>query len=209
MKLEKTIQKDHQAQVVVDVEPDRLEAARHRAARKLAERGKIPGFRPGKAPYEVILRYYGDAAIYEQAVDLLVDELYPEMLKEAAIEPAAAGSLEKIDGTETPRLTFKVPLKPEVNLGDYRVIRLPYEFQLPGPEKLDQALEELQQMYGTTETADREIQQGDYVLVDLKSEKESLTRPGFATLLRKEDRDDEFPFPGFGRALLGLKVGDV
>ena len=83
MKFEKTIQDDHQAQVIVEVEPDRLEAARHRAARKLAERGKIPGFRPGKAPYEVILRYYGDAAIYEQAVDLLVDEVYPVMLKEA------------------------------------------------------------------------------------------------------------------------------
>ncbi len=209
MKFEKTIQEDHQAQVVVDVEPDRLEAARHRAARKLAERGKIPGFRPGKAPYEVILRYYGDAAIYEQAVDLLVDELYPEMLKEAAIDPAAAGSLEKIDGTETPRLTFKVPLRPEVSLGDYHEARLPYEFQAPGPEKLDQALEELQQMYGSTETVDREVQQGDYVLVDLKAEKESLTRPGFATLVRKEDREDEFPFPGFARQLIGLKVGDV
>ena len=209
MKFEKTIQDDHQAQVVVDVEPDRLEAARHRAARKLAERGKIPGFRPGKAPYEVILRYYGDAAVYEQAVDLLVDEVYPEMLKEADIDPAAAGSLEKIDGTETPRLTFKVPLRPEVSLGDYHEVRLPYEFQAPGPEKLDQALEELQQMYGSTETVDREVQQGDYVLVDLKSEKESLTRPGFATLVRKEDREDEFPFPGFARELIGLKVGDV
>ena len=124
-----------------------LEAARHRAARKLAERGKIPGFRPGKAPYEVMLRYYGDAAVYEQAVDLLVDEVYPEMLKEAEIEPAAAaGCLEKIDGTETPKFTFKVPLTPEVSLGDYRAIRLPYEFQAPGPEKLEQALEELQQM---------------------------------------------------------------
>lgn len=209
MKLEKTVQDDHQAQVIVDVEPDRLEAARRRAARKLAERGKIPGFRPGKAPYEVILRYYGDAAVFEQAVDLLVDELYPEMLKEAAIEPAAAGSLEKIDGTDLPRLTFKVPLRPEVSLGNYANIRLPYEFESPGPEKLEQALEELQQMYGTTETVDREIQEGDYVLVDLKSEKESLTRPGFATLLRREDRSDEFPYPGFARELIGLKVADV
>ncbi len=209
MKFEKTILDDHQAQVVVDVEPDRLETARHKAARKLAERGKIPGFRPGKAPYEVIVRYYGDAAIYEQAVDLLVDELYPEMLKDAEIEPAAAGALEKIDGTETPRLTFKVPLRPQVTLGEYHEIRLPYEFQAPGPEKLQQALEELQQMYGSTETVEREVQEGDYILVDLKSEKESLTRPGFATIVRKEDRPDEFPFPGFARELIGLKAGDV
>jgi trigger factor len=208
LKFEKTIQEDHQAQVVVEVEPDQLETAKHRAARKLAERGKIPGFRPGKAPYEVILRYYGDSAIYEQAVDLLVDEVYPDMLKEAAINPAAAGSLEKIDGKESPKLFFKVPLMPEVSLGDYHSIRLPYEFQTPGNEKLDQALEELQQMYGSTETVEREAQEGDYLLLDLKSEKETLTRAGFATVIRKEDRENEFPFPGFARQLLGMKAGE-
>ncbi len=209
MKFEKTIQEDHQAQVVVEVEPDRLETAKHRAARKLAERGKIPGFRPGKAPYEVILRYYGDSAVYEQAVDLLVDEVYPDMLKEAEIKPAAAGSLEKIDGTESPKFTFKVPLMPEVSLGDYHSIRLPYEFQPPGKEKLDQALEELQQMYGSTETVEREAQESDYLLIDLKSEKESLTRGGFATMIRKDDRDNEFPFPGFARELIGLKSAET
>ena len=123
MNLEKSILDDHQAQVVVEVEPDRVQAARQRAARKLASRGKIPGFRPGKAPYDVILRYYGDAAVHEQAMDILVDEVYPEMLKEAGIEPAAAGSLEKVEGSDAPKFTFRVPLSPEVTLGDYRAIR--------------------------------------------------------------------------------------
>lgn len=209
MKFEKTIQDDHQAQIVVEVDPDQLQAARRRAARKLAERGKIPGFRPGKAPYEVIVRYYGDAAVYEQAVDLLVDEVYPEMLKEAELEPAAAGSLEKIDGTEIPKFTFRVPLAPEIDLGDYKDIRLPYEFKEPGQEELDKALQDLQQMYATTETVEREVQEGDYVLTDLKSEKEALTRPDFATLVRKDDREDEFPFPGFARQLVGLKTGET
>ena len=113
MKFEKTILDDHQAQIIVEVEADRVQAARQRAARKIASRGKIPGFRPGKAPYDVIVRYYGDEAVYEQAVDLLVDEVYPEMLKEADVNPAAAGILEKVDGTDTPKFTFKVPLSPE------------------------------------------------------------------------------------------------
>ena len=212
MKFEKTIQEDHQAQVVVEVEPDQFEAARQRAARKLAVRGKIPGFRPGKAPFEVIRRYYSDEAIYEQAVDLLVDDIYPAMIKEAELNPAAAGSLEKlekVEGKDLPKFTFKVPLMPEVDLGDYHVVRLPYEFTVPGEEKLDQALEELRQMYGTTETVEREVREGDYVLLDLKSEKESLTRTGFATMVRKEDREVEYPFVGFARELLGLKAGDT
>ncbi len=212
MKFEKTIQDDHQARVIVEVEADRLEAARRRAARRFSERGKIPGFRPGKAPYEVIRRYYGDEALYDQAVDLLVDDIYPEMLKEADLNPAAPGSLEKLEkaeGADTPKFTFLVPLMPEVDLGNYRRARLPYEFKAPGSEKLDQTLEELQQMYGTTETVEREVREGDYVLVDLKSEKEALTRAGFATILRKEDRENEFPFPGFARQLVGLRAGEA
>ena len=211
MKFEKTILEDHQAQVIVEAEADQFEATRRRAARKLAERGKIPGFRPGKAPFEVIRRYYSDEAIYEQAVDLMVDDVYPEMLKEAELNPAAPGTLEKlekVDGQELPKFTFKVPLMPEVELGDYQKVRLPYEFTAPGPEKLNQAIEELQQMYGTTEAVEREIQSGDYILVDLKSDKEDLTRPGFATSVRQDDRENEFPFPGFARQLLGLKAGD-
>jgi trigger factor len=209
LKFEKTILDDHQAQIVVDVDSQRLEAARHRAARKLASRGKIPGFRPGKAPYDVIVRHYGDAAIYEQAVDLLVDELYPEILKEADVNPAAAGSLEKIEGTDVPRLTFKVPLTPEVELGAYRDIRLAYDFQAPGAEALDKGLEDLRHAYASTETVDRSIQEGDYILADLTSDKPSLTRQGFAVLVRPEEQSDEFPFPGFTRHLLGLKAGDT
>lgn len=209
MNLEKSVLDDHQAQVVVEVEADRVQAARQRAARKLATRGKIPGFRPGKAPYDVIVRYYGEAAVYEQAIDLLVDEVYPEMLKEAGIEPAAAGSLEKVEGDETPKLTFRVPLSPEVSLGDYRAIRAPYEFVAPGPERLDEAIQELRQVYATTETIERPAAEGDYVIVDIQSEHKELERSEMPVMLRSGEQPDEFPFPGFSSHLLGLKAGET
>jgi len=123
--------------------------------------GKIPGFRPGKAPYEVIRRYYSDEAIYEQAVDLLVDEVYPAMLKEAELNAARPARLKR-SRQRASQAHLQSSVMPEVSLGDYQSVRLPYEFNAPGKEKLDQALEELQQMYGTTETVEREIQEGDY-----------------------------------------------
>jgi len=209
LNIDKQIQDDHQARLIVNVDPDRLETAKRRAARKLSERGKIPGFRPGKAPYEMIRRQYGDEAIYEKAVDLLVDELYPEVLKEADIKPAAAGSLENIEGAETPKFTFLVPLLPDVKLGDYHKVRLAYAFEEPGQDKLEEAIDELRQMYATTETVERAVEQGDYVLVDVKSEKESLTRDGAAVVVRPKDQENEWPFPGFARELIGLKSGDV
>ena len=109
MKIEKQLLDDHQMQLTVEVEADVMEANKRRAARQIAKRGKIPGFRPGKAPYDVIVRNYGEAAIVEQAMDLLVDEIYPKVLEEAEIKPAAAGSLEKIEELDPPKLIFKCP----------------------------------------------------------------------------------------------------
>ena len=195
--------------MVVEVEADRVQAARQRAARKLASRGKIPGFRPGKAPFDVIVRYYGDAAVQEQAIDLLVDEVYPEMLKEAGLEPAAAGSLENVEGTETPKFTFRVPLSPEVALGDYRLLRAPYEFKAPGPERLDEALNELRQVYATTETVEREAAEGDYLIIEMRSDHKELERTDLAVMIRPSQKADEFPFPGFSREFLGSKAGEA
>lgn len=219
MKIEKQIQDDHQAKLIVEVEQEQMEVSKRRAARKMAERGKIPGFRPGKAPYAVIVRHYGEPAIVEAAMDVLVDEIYPKVLEEAGIKPAAAGSLESIDNVDPPKLTFRVPLAPEVDLGDYHSVRMPYVWVAPGQKEVDAALEDLRQRYASTETVDREVQVGDYVLVDVKGEyakpKEGdedksagLSRTGFATFVRQEDRDTEWPYTGFNKELLGLKPGE-
>lgn len=219
MNIEKIIREDHQAELTVEVDAERMEAMKRRAARKLAERGKIPGFRPGKAPYDMIKRHFGEEAIVEQAIDLLVDEIYPEALKQAEIEPAAAGALEKIESMDPPKFIFRVPLAPSVDLGDYLSVRVPYEWTAPGPEKLEEALQDFRQMYATTETVEREAQEGDYVLISVKGGKEGategedlsdLSRESTATMVRAEDKqqENEWPYKGFARELIGLKPGE-
>jgi trigger factor len=112
-----------------------------------------------------------------------------------------------------------VPLAPEVDLGDYHSVRLPYEWTPPAAQEVDKAIEDLRQMYGTTETVERAIELGDYVLLDVKGERQgkpeadedraaALSRTGFATVVRAEDRDEEWPYPGFARELVGLKAGE-
>jgi len=208
LNIEKTIEENHEARLVVEFDSEKFEKYKRRAARKISERGKIPGFRPGKAPYEMVVRNYGEPAIVEQAVDLLIDDEYSNILKEADVNPVAAGSLESVDSLQPPKLTFRVPLAPEVDLGDYRSIRLPYDWTAPGEAEVSAALEELQQMYATTETVDRPAEIGDYVLIDVKSETTELNRTGFATVLRKEDSNTEWPYSGFSRDLAGLKAGE-
>ncbi len=208
MNIEKQYQEDHSVKLIVEVEQDKMLNFKRRAATKIASRGNIPGFRPGKAPYDVVIRTYGEGAVTEQAVDLFIDMEYSNILKEADVNPGAAGALESIDSLEPPKFTFRVPLAPDVDLGDYHSIRMPYEWKTPEQKDVDAALEDLRQMYATTENVDRAIETGDYVLVDVKSETPELNRTGFATFVRNEDRDTEWPYNGFAKQLLGLKAGE-
>lgn len=209
MNIEKTIEENHEAKLVVEVEAEKMDQYKRRAARKISGRGKIAGFRPGKAPYDIVVRNYGEQAIIEQAIDFFVDAEYSNILKEADVKPGASGSLESIDSLEPPKLTFRVPLAPEVDLGDYLSIRMPYEWSAPSEEEVNKALEDLRQMYATTENVEHEVQEGDYVLVDLKSETAEVNREGFAAFVRKEERDSEWPYNGFAKELVGLKPGDA
>ena len=67
MKIDKQFTDNHRVKLTVEVEPEQMENAKHRAARQLAKRVKIPGFRPGKAPYQMIERYLGEDSILEEA----------------------------------------------------------------------------------------------------------------------------------------------
>ena len=194
---------------MVEVDAEKMDQYKKRAARKISERGKIPGFRPGKAPYHMVVLNYGEQAVMEQAIDFFVDAEYSNILKEAEVEPGAAGSLESIDSLEPPKLTFRVPLAPEVDLGDYLSIRMPYEWSAPSQEEVDKALEDLRQMYATTENVEREVQEGDYVLVDLKSETTEMNRESFPAFVRTEEREAEWPYNGFAKELVGMKPGDT
>ena len=208
MNIEKQYQEDHSVKLVVEVDQEKMSSYKQRAARKISERGNISGFRPGKAPYNIVARMYGEAAITEQAVDLFIDAEYSNILKEADVNPGASGTLENIESMDPPKFVFSVPLAPEIDLGDYLSVRMPYEWTAPEQKDVDAALEDLRQMYASTETVERAIETGDYVLLDVASETEELNRTGFATFVRKEERDTEWPYNGFANELLGLKAGE-
>ncbi|MCA1900294.1 MAG: trigger factor [Chloroflexi bacterium] len=208
MNIEKQYQDDHSVKLIVEFDAEKTNAYKRRAAARISSRSKIPGFRPGKAPYEIVVRNFGEGAIAEQAIDLLIDDEYSKILTEAEVNPGAAGALESVDNLDPFKMTFHVPLAPEVDLGDYHAVRLPYEWQAPGEKEVEEALENLRQMYSTTETVEREIQTGDYVLLDVESETTELNRKGFATFVRNEDRDGEWPYSGFAKELIGLKSGE-
>lgn len=153
---------NHTARLTVEVDAERIEGAMRQTARQIAKKGRVPGFRPGKAPYNVILNLYGREYVLSEALEKLGQEIYLEALKASEIEPYAPGALENIED-EGKKLTFIVPKAPTIDLGDYRAIRVEFETPEITDEMVDRAMEELHQSQALIEPVERAAQLGDQV----------------------------------------------
>ena len=219
MKIETQPREDHQVKLIVEIEPEVFEKFKHQAARKISQESKVPGFRPGKAPYEVIRRLFGDQSIANQALDLLIDDTYPEIIKQAEITPSGPGSLEKVESLTPPKLEILVPLMPTVELGDYHSIRQEYNPEPLPPEELDRFIERLRTNYASVEPVERPIQESDLVYLSLSGNSSSPADGEPAEYIKEtpqqvivqseaEQKADEWPFSGFTRQLIGMSAGD-
>lgn len=219
MKIESQPLDDHQVKLTVEFEAGVLEDYKRRAARHLANRVKVPGFRPGKAPYQVIARQVGDAALTEEGLEMLVNDKYAQIIDESGVHPFSSGQFDKIVSTEPLILEFSVPLEPEITLGDYQALRRPYELKEISDEDVDEVLENLRERQAVLEPADRPAAEGDVVSVHLtgarlnpaEDQSDNLVEERtYQFLVRAAGKhaDDEWPFPGFSQNLVGLSVGD-
>jgi trigger factor len=207
---------DHQLQLTVEIEPQTLESARQRAAKRIAQKVKIPGFRPGKAPFSVIEKQVGEKAIKDEALDIVIDDVYPKLIEETGVKPYGPGMLEKVDEEKDPPVfSFRVPLSPEVKLGDYDKIRLPYEEKAPKQEDFDKVFNNLREQAAVLSPVERATQEGDiaYILMSAVRQEggaELLPERRYPVVVEKADVDTktEWPFPGFSRTLIGMKAGE-
>jgi trigger factor len=217
LKIETQVLEDHQMKVIAEFETSALEKYKHQAARKIANKSKIPGFRPGKAPYDVILRIYGEEALSDEAVELMVEDIYPQMLTEAKIEPAAPGSLQDIDKGDPLKFTFVVPLEPTVDMAGYKDIRKKYTLKPVATKEVDEFIDRLKRNYATAEPVERAAKVGDLVYIKLDAEilnpgeddKPELLKdsPMQVVIGETDPNGNDFPYEGFGDNLVKLKAG--
>lgn len=216
MNIETQIQEDHQAKITVEVEPEKLESAMQRAAAKIAKKVRIPGFRPGKAPYHIILRQVGEAAVMEEAVEIVVNDIYPDVVKESGVKAYGPGQVNNIPSTDPLKIEFLVPLEGEVELGDYQSIRQPYEPPAVTDEEVEKVVEDLRERQAVIEPVERPAQDGDEVTVKMSAERLNPSEGQNATLIREQSNPvvikandpDEWPFPGFSAHLVGMSTGE-
>ena len=218
MKIETHSLEDHQMKVVAEFESSALEKYKRQAARKISNKAKIPGFRPGKAPYDVILRYYGEPAIEEEAIEIMVEDVYPQMLTEAKINPAAPGTLEDIAKGDPIKFTFKVPLEPTVDLAGYKELRKKYTLKGTTKKEVDEFIERLRKSYATAEPVERPAEKGDLVYLKLdavnlhpdENDKAELLKdsPLQVVIGETDPNGVDFPYPGFGENLIKASANE-
>ena len=220
MKIEQTYLEDHQIEVTVEADQDTFEKAKHLAAKELAKGKKIPGYRPGKAPYQLIVNHFGESAIIDHALEHFLDDIYPIILKEVEQEPYGPGQVKEIKSFEPPTFILNIPLQPEITLGDYREIRIKFEQSEVSSEDMDEVINRMLSQQASVEKVDHPAEEGNLVDTSLDSypaesdpEDEDnylLRNQPLPVMIKSKDEDStkEWPFPGFSRQLLGVSAGD-
>jgi trigger factor len=204
------------SKVVLEIEVPAPEVDRHFATayRHVAERTRVPGFRPGKAPRQVIDRFVGRGSVLAEAIDHLVNASYDAALDQANvipidqpdvdIDPAAVAEGQPV------RFTATVPVRPEVTLGAYT----DYPFGLEVPEvtddQVEQVIAELREQQATLRPVDgRAAQDGDIASVKFVGTVDGEAFEGGSAdrlpIVIGENRMIE----GWEQQLVGMSIGET
>jgi trigger factor len=143
---------NRQMALTIEVEPERVEAALAKASKRLQQKYKIPGFRPGKAPRSVVEQILGKQTLYDEAIDDLGQQVYREAIEQEKIDPFGPGHMEDIQ-LDPLVLKMLVPLAPDVKLGDYRSVRVPYAEPTVDEHDLEHQLEHVRENQAIIEPA--------------------------------------------------------
>lgn len=203
-----TAERIPEAQMVLDIEidPEQTKKSLDQAARRLAQRYRIPGFRQGKAPRQVIENTLGEDLVFEEAFERLIPKAYDEAIEQEGIEPIGAPDLEIME-KDPVRFKATVPLQPVVDLGDYATISVEKETSEVSDEQVADTLLELRRQHAVLEPAERPIEYDDHVRIDVRAEADGeqvLNEEGIEFALREEM---VIAVPGLTEQLVGLTKG--
>jgi trigger factor len=197
---------DHQIEITIELGPERTTKALHRAARAVAQKARVPGFRPGKAPDATVFRTFGREKVLNEILNDLGEEVFAEALEISKLEPYGQASLTQLE-TDPIRFTLVIPLPPTVVLGDYSKIHVvPQEVNISDAQ-VDEVIERTRSEHATAAIVERPAQIGDTVVVDITG------TVGEDTIMDNHDwelalKSEGGWLPGFDEAFVGMAAGE-
>ncbi|NFN86245.1 trigger factor [Clostridium sporogenes] len=155
----------------ITVDSEKFNEAVKKSFKKNAKRFNVPGFRKGKAPLNIIKKYYGEGVLFEDAINFCCEDTYPKAIEENNIKPVDFPQIDVVQiGEEKDFIyTAEVTTVPEVKLGDYKgveVKKVSYEVE---DEAIENELKSMQEKNARVSLKEEgEIEKGNIAIIDFK-----------------------------------------
>ncbi len=199
--------------VEITVDAETFKAAVHDAYLKQREKITIPGFRKGKAPQSIIEKYYGANVFYEDALDAVFSENVMAAYKEAGIDPVDSPrdfNLITMNVEEGVDLEFKVTVKPEVTLKDYKGISAEKETVKVTKAEVEAEIDSMRERNARIIDVDgRTVENGDIAVIDYEGFVDGVAFDGGKAEKYELTIGSNQFIPGFEEQIIGHSIDEA
>ena len=211
MELKNTEKQEHSVvALTIEITKAEFEAAKDKAFKKTGKNITVPGFRKGKAPRKMIEKLYGEGVFFEEAFNILYPEAMEMAVEKSGIKPVGRADVDLGDPAEEGGLTIiaKVPVEPEVELGEYKGIEVEKETVKVLQADVKAELNRMAQRNARTETVERKAKKNDTVDIDFEGFVDGVPFEGGKAEHHELTLGSGAFIPGFEDQLIGCKAGD-
>jgi len=197
-----------QVNVIIELDAAETEEKLRQTARKLSREFTVPGYRRGRAPFHAVIRVFGREAVQQQTLEDFGNDIYEQALEEIEYEPYEIGDLQEVEWDPF-RMVVQIPIPPEIELGDYRAVRVPLEPEEVTDEEVEAELERMRQEFAQWVPVERPAQMGDQVLMDYRGtagDEPVMDNENYELLL---EEGAFHPLPGFHEQVVGMAPGET
>ena len=195
----------------VSVDGDTFKDAVTKAYLKQRKNITIPGFRKGKAPRAFIEKYYGEGVFYEDALEAIYPDAVASAIEEAKLEPVDTPYDLEIPemGNDGVTMKFKVTVKPEVELGEYKGLKATKKSTKVTADEVKAELARMQEQNSTvSDVDDRAVKKNDIVVIDFEGFVDGKAFDGGKAEKYELTIGSNQFIPGFEDQIIGHKIGD-
>ena len=142
MKIDKSKVENQQVTLTLHVEESEIEKYLNRAAQKLSNQLKIPGFRKGKAPKSIVEKIVGKEGLVEESLQFSVPDLVNNAIEKEELEVFATPKISVLDLVPKLKLEAKVALKPNASLGKIDAIKIEIKEDKVGAKEVNDVIDQ-------------------------------------------------------------------
>lgn len=198
-------------ELTFEIDLPQIQQGLDQAFQRVRKNLTVPGFRKGKVSRTVFKRMYGDAALYEDALNILLPDAYEAAVKESGIDPVDQPQInvDSMDEGKPWVIKATVTVKPEVTLGQYKGLEVPKQNVEVSAKDIDAELEKRREQQAELVVKDdKAAENGDTVVIDYVGTIDGTEFDGGSSKNYSLELGSNSFIPGFEEQLVGHKSGD-